>query len=300
MIARRLTVLGALATSALGLLVVVPFAGAQAPAQPTCTIVSFTFPETDGGTAMHTWNLECSNPTGVAESATFHTLDATARAPDDYIPFGGTLPVPPGPSTTPILIEVVGDNTGEPEEEFDITFDDPEDVVQFRGAFGEADLVTSKITIDDDDGFAVGSIARSAPEGDVGSSVAEVEVRLSDPVDRLYGVGLFTVDVTATAGSDYEHTDRTLTFEPGEVSKLVPITIFGDLDDEPDETVFLALGIEGTGTTTSQSGLLTIVDDDGGAGPPPASCCRRRPRASAERRPRRRRAASPARSRASR
>jgi hypothetical protein len=120
------------------------------------------------------------------------------------------------------------------------------------------------ITIEDDDGFTVTSVSRSASEGDVGSSVAEVEVTLNEPVDRPFEVLFYTQDVGATAGSDYEATNVRLTFDPGDVSKLVPITILGDEADEPDEAVFLGLGIEGSGTLVS--GGLTIVDDDEGAG----------------------------------
>ena len=247
--------------------VLVPFAGAQAAAQPTCTILDFTFTETDGASSTHAWNLRCSNPTGAAESATFATVDATAKGPADYIPLGGTLPVPPGVSTLPILFDVVGDDTPEPTEAFALQFEDPEGVVQFRDGDDTGDKAFAVITIDDDDGFTVTSVSSSAPEGNVGSSVAEVEVTLNEPVDRPFEVLFYTSDVGATAGSDYEAVNVRLGFEPGEVSKLVPITILGDQVDEPDEAVFLGLGIEGLGTLVS--GGLTIVDDDdpGGGGP---------------------------------
>ena len=259
----RLAATGA-ALAAVALLAV-PFAGAQA-AQPTCTIVDFTFTETDGGTVSHPWNLACSNPTAVTESATFQTFDATARGPADYIPFGGTISVPQGLSTRPILIDVVGDDVPEPTEVFAIRFEDPEGVIRFEDATGSVEKTSSAITIEDDDGFTVTSVSRSAPEGDSGSSAVDVEVRLNEPVDRPFDVTFYTQDISATAGVDYEETNVTLTFQPGDTSKLAPVTILGDTEDESDETVFLGLGIEGTGTL--RSGALTIVDDDGGASGP--------------------------------
>ena len=261
MIRHTILGLGAVATSALGLLVV-PLAGAQA-AQPTCTILDLDFTETDA-TVSHPWNLQCANPTETAESATFQAFQGTAKSPGDFIAFGGTLPVPPGLSTLPILIDIVGDDTGEPTDRFEIRFEDPEGVIQFRDRFDTGEQAISYATIDDDDGFTVTSLSRSVPEGDVGSSVAEIEVTLSDPVDRPFDVLFYTQDGTATAGSDYEETRETLTFAPGAVSRLTSITILGDEEDETDEYVFLGLGIEGTGTL--QSGGLNILDDDEGGG----------------------------------
>ena len=263
MIRHRILGLGAVATSALGLLVV-PFAGAQA-AQPTCTILDLDFTETDSAVS-HPWNLHCSNPTGTAESATFQAVADTATSPGDFIGFGGTLPVPPGLSTLPILIDVVGDDAGEPTEYFEIRFEDPEGVVQFRDSFDAGEKAASRITVDDDDGFTVTSVSRSFSEGDFGSNVAEVELTLSDPVDWPFDVNFYTQDGTATAGADYEATNETLTFAPGEVSKLASITVLGDEEDETDEYVFLGLGIEGLATL--QSGGLTIVDDDDGGTSP--------------------------------
>ena len=255
---RALTVAAALGALAVML---VPMAGAQAAAAPTCTIADQTVLENDGATQLYTWNLECTNPTGVEETATFQTVAATAKASSDYVALGATLTVPPGLSTRPIPLDVIGGDVPEPTESYAIRFEDPEGVVQFRDADG-AEKTIAVITIEDDDGFTVTSVSRSAQEGDVGSSVAEVEVTLNEPVDRPFEVLFYTGDVGATAGSDYEAVNVRLSFAPGEVSKLVPITILGDEEDEPDEAVFLGLGIEGIATL--QSGGLTIVDDDGG------------------------------------
>lgn len=263
----RLSLVVAIA-GVLGLLSM-PRATAAAAARPTCTIVDLELVETDVTTERF-WLVDCSNPTGVVESARYETVDDTAVGPADYIPFAGELPVPVGRTVHTFALYVIGDDWGEPTEQLAIEFEDPEGVVQFVDRQGTTEKTASRITIVDDDeggGFTVTSVSRSAPEGDVGESIAEVEVTLSDPLDSPFDVTLETQDGSAMADWDYQEDSVTLTFQPGEVSLLVPITIFGDTDDEPDETVVLKLGTEEPAAL--DSGTLTILDDDdvGGGGP---------------------------------
>lgn len=257
---------GAALAAALAVMVAgAPPAHGQATA-PTCTILDLDFTETDA-TALRVWNLQCSNPTQATGSATYRSVEGSAKDLLDYLPFGGAISVPPGLSSRPIALDVVGDDVPEPTDLFSIQFEDPTGVVRFRDSLDAADKAFSRITLEDDDGFTVTSISRTAPEGDEDSSVADVEITLNAAVDRPFGVSFYTGDITATAGEDYEQTNTTVTFEPGEVSKLAPVTILPDEVDEPDEVVFLGLGIEGTASLVS--GGLTILDDDepDGAGP---------------------------------
>ncbi|HUR89859.1 MAG TPA: Calx-beta domain-containing protein [Ramlibacter sp.] len=70
-----------------------------------------------------------------------------------------------------------------------------------------------------------------------------------------------TTTGTATPGGDFEATAGSLTFQPGETTKVVNVTVFGDGTVEADETVVLQV----TGTSISNSGATgtgTIVNDD--------------------------------------
>ncbi|WP_419193099.1 Calx-beta domain-containing protein [Kolteria novifilia] len=82
-------------------------------------------------------------------------------------------------------------------------------------------------------------------------------------------VDFTTANGTAIAGSDYNATSGSLTFQPGETEKTVSVAILGDELAEEDENLFLRL----TGATNAQivdaEATGTIVDDDGSVSPPP-------------------------------
>jgi hypothetical protein len=102
----------------------------------------------------------------------------------------------------------------------------------------------------------------SVPEGNSGTTAAVFSVTLSAasavPVTLQYA----TADGTATAGSDYQAAGGTLTFAPGETSKMVTVQVIGDTVPEPNETFFLNLS-NPTGATLAQGqGTGTILDDN--------------------------------------
>ena len=73
---------------------------------------------------------------------------------------------------------------------------------------------------------------------------------------------------TATSGTDYTAlTAGTLTFASGTTSQTIAVTVTGDSDDEPNETVVVTLSnaVNATlnGGATSLTGTGTIIDNDG-------------------------------------
>ena len=80
----------------------------------------------------------------------------------------------------------------------------------------------------------------------------------SVPVTVTYA----TADNTAVAGFDYNAASGTLTFAPGETSKMIPITVIGDNTAEPDETFFLNLSNPGNATIADAQGIGTITNDE--------------------------------------
>jgi hypothetical protein len=249
------TALVALGTATLAL---ASHAGAADP--PTCSwspnpYTSVT--EGNAGTTSASLDLVCGNPTSETFTVAYSTHDGWAVSPADYVAASGVVSVPPGDSTARISVDAVGDVRPEATEPLGIRLSE---------ASGQLSLPpTTIVNIVDDDGFSVTSIGRSASEGNSGPTVVDVEVRLSDPLEHHFNVTFYTQDVTATAGSDYEATNQTQTFAPGDVSKTFTVTVLGDTEDEPDETFLLGLGTPGVQTLTG--GLLTIVDDDEPTGP---------------------------------
>src|SRR5207247_960173 len=70
-------------------------------------------------------------------------------------------------------------------------------------------------------------------------------------------------DGTATAGLDYVAASGTLTFNPGETTQTISVTVLGDRLDEKDETFYVRLS-NPTGALrfTGQQAVGTIVDND--------------------------------------
>ena len=72
-------------------------------------------------------------------------------------------------------------------------------------------------------------------------AVLEFSVTLSHPSSRTVTVSYATQDGTATAGSDYTAASGSLTFNAGDTSQTVEITVLTDSDEEGQETLTLTL-----------------------------------------------------------
>ena len=107
----------------------------------------------------------------------------------------------------------------------------------------------------------------SVAEGDAGAT-AELEfaVRLSPAAPARVTVDWADAGSgSATSGVDYAAVDGgTLTFEPGDTLRTVTVTVHGDMLDEPDETMVLALTnpVNADLPDGGAAGVSTIVDDD--------------------------------------
>jgi hypothetical protein len=88
-------------------------------------------------------------------------------------------------------------------------------------------------------------------------------VTLSNPSDQTVTVNYTTNDGTATtADSDYVTAADTLTFDPGQTTKTVDVTVNGDLTHESDETFTVDLSTPVNAGIADGSGTGTILDDD--------------------------------------
>jgi hypothetical protein len=100
-------------------------------------------------------------------------------------------------------------------------------------------------------------------EGTSGTTPFTFTVSLSRPSAFATRVDFATADGTATvADNDYQPTAGTLTFQPGETSKTVPVEVNGDTTFEPNETFLVNLSNPTNGTLADSQGLGTIVNDD--------------------------------------
>jgi hypothetical protein len=117
---------------------------------------------------------------------------------------------------------------------------------------------TPNLTIDDP----------SVAEGAAGTKSLVFIVSLSIPSESPVTVDYATASAapasgSATAGADYLSANGTITFDPGQTSKPISITINGDRLAEPNEVFLVNLTNASPGSTiTDSQGTGTIINDD--------------------------------------
>ena len=187
---------------------------------------------------------------------------------DELVP--GTLMFTEGDMRQTISVRVRGDLDDEPDETVQLA-------LSFEGGERGSSLVgTGTIADDDSDSDPGDGPAQTPPEIRIDSpsvqegppgttSILEFTLTLSAAATEPITVNYFESDSgTASAGTDYEVLPAaTLTFAAGETAKAISVTVIGDDEVEPDETVVLmALADPENGRDTAVRGLGTIINDD--------------------------------------
>ena len=94
----------------------------------------------------------------------------------------------------------------------------------------------------------------------------EFSVTLSHASSRTVTVSYATQDGTAQAGSDYTAASATLTFNAGETSQTVQVTVLTDSEDEGQETLTLTLSNPSQATLGDGTGTGTIENGESSSG----------------------------------
>ena len=227
---------------------------------PTISINDATGVEGTGFFSQHfvIFTLTLSAPSENHVFADFSLTPGTASSNVDYLDVSNFASFPAGTVTTTIAVPVVPDNIFEPDETFSLNLSDPT-----NGTIADGLGVG---TITNDDPLPIISISSSSvrTEGAAGTSGnAQFDVFLSNPSSQTITVSFATANGTATAGSDYVATSGTLTFNPGETSKSIPVQVTGDNVDETDENYVVTLSSPTNAMIGAVQGVGTIVDDDG-------------------------------------
>lgn len=206
---------------------------------------------TEGGAAVLTVTRSSVINTGV--SVNYATSDGTAVAPGDYTATSGTLTFVPGETSKTITVATVDDGTYETTESFSVGLSGATDDAVITNA-------TGTVTVNDNDAAPSFSIlGGSAAEG---GSIT-FTVTKSGATTTAHSVTYDTADGTATAADDYARATGTLTFLPGETSKIVTVPTVDDTVYEQNETFQVRLsGATGGATISTTSATGTITDND--------------------------------------
>ena len=102
----------------------------------------------------------------------------------------------------------------------------------------------------------------SVTEGNTGTRTMSFSVTLSAASSQAVSVNYATSDGTATTPSDYAAANGTLTFQPGQKVKSIPVSVVGDTAVERDETLTVALSSPVNAAIAQGSATGTITNDD--------------------------------------
>ncbi|HEY3026209.1 MAG TPA: Calx-beta domain-containing protein, partial [Pyrinomonadaceae bacterium] len=221
---------------------------------PSFSITDVSVTEGNSGTINATFTASLSAASGQTTTVQYATADGTAAA-GDYQSTTGTLTFDPGDTSKSITVVVNGDLVHEPDETFFVNLSNATNatIADNQGV--------GTITNDDPvPGISLNDV--TANEGNSGTMSFGFTVSLSNPSSQTITVNYSTADGTGAAGSDYQSASGTLTFNPGDTSKPISVSVNGDALNESDETFFVNLSGATNGTITDTQGLGTITNDD--------------------------------------
>ena len=186
---------------------------------------------------------------------------ANAAAGDFTLSTAKTLAIAAGATTSTGTVTIAA---------VDNAKDEHDKSVIVSGSAANDDLVTGPanltLTITDDDAAPTVSIAAaSVTEGPAGSTATlAIPVSLSAASGKQVTVPYEEgTGGTATAGTDYTAlSPGSLTIAAGETSGTIDVSVTGDGDAEPDETVKVVLTGSVNAALGTATGTGTIVDDD--------------------------------------
>ena len=224
---------------------------------PDVSIDDQSITEGNAGTSTLTFNVTLSHASSDTVSVDYTTTDGSATTADaDYVAASGTVTFNPGQTTKTVDVTVNGDLTHESDETFTVDLSNASNA-------GVADASGQGTITNDDQVPDISIDDQSVTEGDAGTSTLTFNVTLSNPSDQTVAVDYTTTDGTATtADGDYDATANSVTFDPGQTTKTVDVTVNGDLTHESDETFTVDLSNALNGNVLAGSGTGTILDDD--------------------------------------
>lgn len=189
-------------------------------------------------------------------TATAVIAGQTATVGSDFSPIAFvSLSFPPGQTDRVITIPLIDDAIAET----------PETVrVSLLGAFN-ADIGQSfadGTIIDDDSGPALW-VGGDFDVESVGAGAIPFTINLTQALTESLTVNYSTAAQTATAGVDYTDVSGSVTFAPGETTKVVSVPILSDVAIEDAETMAMTITVAAAATETCPLDASRPCFDDG-------------------------------------
>ncbi len=223
--------------------------------------------EGNSGAATGNFAIKLSQPSTVPVTLTYATANRAARAGIDYAAIPATkLTFAPGETVKMVTATVFGDTRREALEQF---------ALNLSGVSGGvlADSSATGFVVDEEGPKSVRVADAYVTEGNSNTKALNFTVALSQAAETgaPVTVAYATADATALGASDYVATSGTVTFNAGESTKTVTVTVRGDTTGEGNESFGLNLrSVTGDGAVLADNRAVgTIINDDGTVGSTP-------------------------------
>ncbi|MEO8351817.1 MAG: Calx-beta domain-containing protein, partial [Chthoniobacteraceae bacterium] len=222
---------------------------------------------TTGQTSPFVFTVSVPNPTPTDIVVSYATSNGTATAGTDYMAATGTVTIPAGQTSATISINVTGDNTLEPDENFTVTLSNPTGGAVLGQATATGTIQTDEIS------YKLMPVTDTAAEetGGVPGQVTYKVVRAGADLSLTGSVNFTTEDNgSAVSNVDYVAQSGALDFAAGETEKTITIDFKSDNARENSETFLVQLTGSTNGVLLDSSNMVqttlsvpaTITDND--------------------------------------
>ncbi|PKO13526.1 MAG: hypothetical protein CVU39_18560 [Chloroflexi bacterium HGW-Chloroflexi-10] len=192
-------------------------------------------------------------------------VSGSAANGTDYNTIGSSLTFQAGETSKTITVAVIEDTLVEGNETATLAISDPQPADGVDSSLFSISDTTSSATViitDDDPDPTTSVNDPEVTEGDTGVNTLTFVITLSHESTKTGMVDYTLEGDSATSDVDFVFKSGTLTYEPGETSKSVDVSVIGDLIEEPTETFHLRLSNGINITIQDDSGIGTIRDND--------------------------------------
>jgi hypothetical protein len=229
-----------------------------------------TIVEGNSGQTIAHYTVNLSEAMPFTSTVHVATANGTATASSgDYASTSDDLTFAPGEVSKGFDVPVIGDTTDEANETFSVNLSNPKSIGLDDGAesfpkYVALDAASKTTTIQDDDStVSVDDVSQAEGNPPPNTNPMNFTVSLANPSVVQVTVHFQTANGTAVTPQDYLTKSTTVTFAPGQTSKVVNVPIKADTVPETNnETFTVNLSAPTNATIGDGQGIGTIMDDD--------------------------------------
>ena len=186
----------------------------------------------------------------------------------------GSLTFGPNETQKTITLPVPNDNVWTPNREWTVELQNPTNAAVLGRMNNAGNSDTTVTIVDDEPGPTISISDATVTEGNAGRTTVNLTLSLSFPISAICNANL-TYSGTATPTIDYDAAPTVIPFAPGQTTQTIPITIIGDTEIEPNETIVVTIAsvfssfgagpvLPNVPQIAKGTGTITILNDDVG------------------------------------